>query len=115
MKNFAILCIALALAGCGAITSGPQGGSVSTVDGIEVWRGGGPARPYQVIDTIRRVGPDNSATYATEERAVIRSASQRGADAAIILDEVMVVSRASPIDSRPIMAPKVDAELIKYQ
>ena len=38
-----------------------------------------------------------------------------GADGAIIVDTVMVPSRISLVDSRPVMAPKVDAQLIKYQ
>lgn len=84
------------------------------INGVEVWRGGAPSRPYRVIATVQRVGADNSATYRDEENLIAGDARQRGADAVILLDAVMVVSRMNLVNGRPILAPKVDAQLIKY-
>ncbi len=82
---------------------------------MEVWKGGGPGRPYRVIGNVQRQGADQTASLRQEEEAIAAEAAQRGADGVIVLDEVMVVSRMDLADGRPILAPKVDAELIKYE
>ena len=112
MNKLALLLPALALAAC---ASSPGPAQSSTINGIDLWQGGLPTRPYQVIATVSRQGADGSATYAEEEQLLAADAHARGADAVIILDTVMVVSRLDVTDGRPIMAPKVDAQLIKYQ
>jgi hypothetical protein len=108
---------ALALAGCASMP-GPHPGGVGTseeVNGIEVWKGGPPARPFKVMATVQRQGADQTATFRDEEAAIAADAAQRGADAVIVLNEVMVPSRMNLADSRPILGPKVEAELIKYE
>jgi len=103
---------ALALGGCATAGSSP---SSSVIDGIDVWRGGTPPQRYQVLDTVQRVGPDSSATFEQEEEEIAQEAKTRGADGIIVLNTVMVVSRMDLALDRPILAPKVQAELIKYQ
>jgi ABC-type glycerol-3-phosphate transport system substrate-binding protein len=118
IKKLTILLILLLLAGCATSPNGPNSApaAASTViNGVEFWTEGAPSRPYQVIATISKQGADNSATVRDEENLIADDATQRGADAVIVLDTVMVVARNSVIDSRPVMAPKVDAQLIKYQ
>lgn len=119
MKKPALLLFltALALAGCASSPSdtGAQTGTSSTINGVEVWTGGVPSRPYTVLDKIQRVGADNSATYEEEEAFIADEARRRGADAIIVIDTVMAVSRMDLALSRPITAPKVNAELIKYR
>jgi hypothetical protein len=118
IKKIPLLLLVLALAGCASAPGGSpsaQAGTSSVINGVEVWQNGTPSRPYQVIATIQKEGADNSATYLDEEKFIAHDASQQGADAVIVLDTVMVVSRMSLMDGRAIMAPKVDAELIKYQ
>lgn len=91
-------------------------GKSTLINGVEVWQGGVPSRPYTVIDTVSRQGADQqSASYRSEEELIARDARKRGADAVIVLDTVMGVSRMDVIVGRPIMAPKVDAQLIKYR
>jgi hypothetical protein len=116
IKNFWILS-ALALAGCASAPELHSGGpgTSEVVNGMELWKGGPPPRPYGVITTVQRAGADQTASFADEEKGIAADAAQRGADAVIVLDEVMVVSRMDLADSRPILAPKVDAELIKYR
>jgi hypothetical protein len=115
IKALALLTALLALAGCAtAPTSASPNGSSTTIDGIDLWNGT-PPRPYRVISTVSHEGPDLSATYADEEALIAQDAQKAGADGAIIVDTVMVPSRISLVDSRPVMAPKVDAQLIKYQ
>jgi hypothetical protein len=112
-----ILPVLLALAGC-ASTPGAHPGQVGTssvINGVEVWKGGPPSRPYQVIANVNREAPDSSTTYEQEEDSIASEARERGADAVIVVDTVMAVSRMDPFSDRPIMAPKVAAELIKYQ
>jgi hypothetical protein len=87
----------------------------AAIDGIDVWAGGTPARPYQVMDTVQKLGPDESATYEQEEELIAEDAKQRGADGIIVLSTVMVPSRQDLFTSRPLLAPKVEAEVIKYQ
>jgi hypothetical protein len=111
--KIAILFPLLALAGCALAPSTP--GVTSAGNSIDIWKNGPPTRPYQVIATVQREGADNSATYAQEESLLAFDAKNRGADAIIILNTVMVPSRMDITDSRPIMAPKVEAELIKYE
>jgi hypothetical protein len=111
MKSLPILAV-LALAGCATAGSGP---AMSVVDGIDVWKGGTPSRPYTVMDTVQGEGPDNSATYEQEEELIAQEAKERGADGIIVLNTLMVVSRQDVTLGRPIMAPKVEAELIRYQ
>jgi hypothetical protein len=106
----------LALAGCSSTPSGSQSvGAKSVIDGVDVWKGGTPSRPYQVIDTVAQQGADNSATFADEERLLARDARARGADGLIVLNSVMVPTRMDVTTNRPVMAPRVNAELIKYQ
>ena len=115
MKRFLVLG-ALALAGCAwSPSTGGSGQLSSTIDGIDVWTGGNPSRPYQVMDTVQRVGPDSSATYGQEEELIAADAKERGADGMVVLSTVMVVSRMDMTMDRPVMAPKVQAEVIKYQ
>jgi hypothetical protein len=116
IKKHSILLILLALTGCTSTPGGPQNGTGTSevIDGVEMWKGGPPSRPYQVIATLRKQGPDSSSSFADEENAVASEARLRGADGVIVLDAVMVVSRMNPVDGRAVMAPKVDAELIKY-
>jgi hypothetical protein len=111
MKRLPILA-AFALAGCATGVSVP---TKSVIDGIDVWKGGNPSQPYTVMDTVQSVGPDNSATYAQEEEEIAQQAKKRGADGIIVVNTVMVVSRMDLALDRPLMAPKVQAELIKYQ
>lgn len=111
MKRLPILAV-LALAGCATASSGP---TKSVVDGIDVWKGGNPSQPYTVMNTVQSVGPDTSATYEQEEQKIAQEAKKRGADGIIVLNRVMVVSRMDVVMGRPVMAPKVQAELIKYQ
>ena len=85
------------------------------VNGIEVWEAGPPPRPYRVIGASERQGADPSASYRQEEEDIAGEARQRGADAVILQRPVMVVIRMDLADGRPILAPKVEAELIKYQ
>ena len=109
--------VVLALAGC-ASTPGPQPGKVGTsevIDGIEVWKGGPPSRPYRVIANVNREAADSSTTFGEQEESIASEARQRGADAVIVLNAVMAVGRVDVINGRPIMAPKVAAQLIKYQ
>jgi hypothetical protein len=115
IRALTLLSALLALAGCAtAPTSPTPNGGSTAIDGIDMWDGA-PARPYHVISTISHEGPDMSATYADEEALIAQDAQKAGADGAIIIDKVMVPSRISLVDSRPVMAPKVDAQLIKYQ
>jgi hypothetical protein len=114
-KSITLLSTLLALAGCASAPTGPSTPGTSTaINGIDIWTGE-PSRPYHVISTVSHEGPDNSATYALEEQFVADDAQKAGADGAIILDTVMVVSRFDIADGRPVLAPKVDAQLIKYQ
>ena len=114
MKH-SLLLAALLFAGCASAPAPSNGEPGAVIDGIDVWTGGPPSRPYQVIDTVQSVGPDNSATYADEESIIAGEARERGADAIVVLNTVMVISRQDAILDRPIMAPKVEAEIIKYQ
>ena len=114
MRYLPFLLISLAISGCSSTPGGMREATSSQIGGVEVWKGGTPPRPYHVIATIHRVGADQSASYAQEEESIAGDATSQGADAVIILDEVMAVSRLSDIDGRPITAPKIDAELIKY-
>jgi hypothetical protein len=110
IKHFAIAISLLALAGC---ASGPAN-SGAAMNGVDVWRNGPPSRPYRVLGNLGREADDTSATYRDEEGSITREAAKRGADAVIILNEVMTVSRIDAF-GRPVMAPKVAAQLIKYQ
>jgi hypothetical protein len=115
MKRLLILG-ALALAGCASspnmVSLGEPSGAIG---GIDVWSGGTPGRAYQVIGKVQRVGSDGSATYEQEEELIAQDAKAKGADGMIVLNTVMVVSRMDLATNRPILAPKVEAELIKYQ
>ena len=113
IKNLSLL-IALALAGCATNPGAHQVGTSSVINGVEVWTGGPPSRPYQVIATVQRLAADSSTSFLQQEGSIADEAVARGADSVIVLDAVMVVSRMSLVDARPIMAPKVDAQLIKW-
>jgi hypothetical protein len=118
IKNLAILLVVLALAGCASTPGGTdstQAGTSSVINGVEVWKGGVPSRPYRVIATVSREAADGSTSFADQEISIAREASQRGADAVIVQYAVMAVSRIDPNTGRSIMAPKVAAELIQYQ
>ena len=119
IKHLAVLLPLLAIGGCASTPGGPGPagtvGASSMIHGVEFWNGGPPARPYEVIDTVSQEGADNSATYADEERLIADEARNRGADAVIVLNSVMVTSRRSVIDGRDVLAPKVEAELVKYK
>jgi len=117
IKNSIIPLITLALAGCASTPGGglsTQPGTSSLINGVETWQGGPPSRPYQVIGNVQRMGADSTATFRQEEELIADEASQRGADAIIIENEVMVVTRVDPTTGHSIMGPKVQAELIKY-
>jgi hypothetical protein len=64
---------------------------------------------------VNREAADGSTTYGEQEESIATEARQRGADAVIVQDAVMAVSRVDVISGRPIMAPEVAAQLIKYQ
>lgn len=110
IKHLLAVISLLALAGCAA---GPAI-SGAAMNGVDVWRNGPPQRPYRLIGNIGREADDASTTFRDEEDSITREAAKRGADAVIILNEVMTVSRIDPF-GRPVMAPKVAAQLIKYQ
>jgi hypothetical protein len=112
-KTIPLLLASLALVGCASAP--PPSSTNSSVDGIDIWKNGHPDRPYQVIATVQREGADNSATYNDEENLLAVDARNRGADAVIVLDTVMVATRRDLSDTRFIMSPKVDAQLIKYE
>jgi len=121
MKNLPILFLVvsvLAIAACSSVPGVGISGNATgntVIDGIEVWRPGPPPRPYRVIALTGREGPDNSVSYYDEEVSIAREARQRGADAVIIVNAVMAVSRMDMVGGHPILAPKVSAELIKYE
>jgi hypothetical protein len=118
LQKLGILIVALALAACASAPDGGhsgKSGTSSSINGVEVWKDGPPSRPYRVIANTGREAADNSSSYADEERSIAQEARQRGADAVIILNAVMVVSRIDETGGRPIFAPKVAAELIKYE
>jgi hypothetical protein len=114
-RTFALLSATLALAGCTfPATETPPAGASTSIGGVDIWHSP-PSRPYQVISTVAHEGPDDSASYADEEALVAQDAQKAGADGAVILYEVKAVSRMDISDGREIMAPKVAAQLIKYQ
>ena len=117
IRNIALLLTLSLLAGCTSTTDETHSvpGTVSTVSGIDIWKDGAPSRPYLVIDTVEKQAADSSANFAQEEQLLAADAKERGADAMIIVNEVMVPSRMSIVDGRLLLAPKVTAELIKYQ
>jgi hypothetical protein len=106
------LLVSLALTAC---TTVPQTANSAVMHGVEVWTNGVPSRPYTVIDTISGVGPDQSVTFAQEEALLAQEARKRGADAMIVTTKVQVIIRQDPVLGRPLMAPKVIAEIVKYQ
>ena len=110
--------VILTLAGCEFAQEGVhprQVGASTIINGVEVWTGGGPGRPYRIIATVQKQGADNSSTYLDQEAFIASDAAKRGADAVVVLDSTRVVSRTDVVTGRPIMAPKVEAQLIKYQ
>lgn len=110
MKATPILAAAaLLLAGCA--TPSPES---TDIDGVQVWKNGQPSQPFKVIDTVVQQAPDTTQDYASLERSIAQEAKRRGADGVIVVTEVMVVSRMSVFDGRPIMAPKVTAEIVSF-
>jgi len=113
-----ILLGVLAWAGCA--TSSPDGthsgpvGTRSVIGGVEFWKGGPPPRAYRVLTPTASQGADTSATYRGQEGFIATDARRRGADAVIVLNEIMVVSRMDVITGHQILAPRVSAQLIKY-
>ena len=79
------------------------------------WKGGPPPQPYRVITNVNWEGADSSVNYRQEEETIAEEAKEQGADAVIVVDEVMTASRLDAVGGRPIMAPKVATQLIKYQ
>jgi hypothetical protein len=116
IRKFTLIYL-LALAGCTSTPTGHPGGAGpgEVINGVEVWKEGHPARPYQVIATVEKQGADSSASYGDEEGLIAADARRLGADGVIVLNAVMVISRMNVVDGRPVMAPKVTAELIKYE
>lgn len=116
MKGLAIL-FALALAGCASgPAEPPKTGSVRVIDGVEVWEHGVPSRAYHVVGTVRQVAANNSTSSNDQIASVVQTARHRKADGVIVLDAVQVVSRVGyGMSSRSIMAPKIEAQLIRYQ
>jgi hypothetical protein len=112
ITRFLVLGMAALLAAC---TTVPKTANSAVMHGVEVWTSGTPSRPYTVIDTISGVGPDQSVTFAQEEALLAQEASKRGADAMIVTTKVQVIIRQDPVLGRPLMAPKVIAEIVKYQ
>ncbi len=110
MKIHLLILATIVLAGCAA----PSGATNSTINGIDIWRNGTPSQPYHVIATVQRVAADSSTNYNQQIADIAAEARQRGADGVIVLNTVMVVSRMDLTMGRAIMAPKVTAELIKY-
>jgi hypothetical protein len=103
------------LAGCSSLPPASSTGSHAS-SSVEIWRGDNrPSRAYRVIGAISRQGADNSATYQQEEALLQDDAAKRGADGMIIQDESMVMGRLDAITGRPVFAPHVDAQLIKFQ
>jgi hypothetical protein len=90
-------------------------GERTSMSGVDFWTGGPPDRPYQVISTTSRSGADGSASYEDEKALLAADATEKGADAVIVLDQVMTVARLNQEGGSLIMAPKVDAQLIKYK
>lgn len=79
-KKLALLIVVLALAGCASAPGGAhsgQAGTRSVINGVEMWKGGPPPRPYRVIATVERQGADESATYRQEESLIADDARQR--------------------------------------
>ncbi len=64
---------------------------------------------------MNREAADDSTNYRDEEVSIADEARRRGADAVIVVYEVMAVSHISVVDGRAVLAPKVAAQLIKYQ
>jgi hypothetical protein len=111
------LAAVLALAGCASYTGSDQGrvGTREVIDGVDFWKGGPPPRPYQVITNVNWEGADSSTSYRQEEETIAGQARRQGADAVIVVDEVMTASRLDAVGGRPIMAPKVATQLIRYR
>jgi hypothetical protein len=114
-KLLAIPVALFVLAGCSSLPSAGSTGSQAS-SGVEIWRGDNrPSRAYRVIGSMSRQGADNSATYQLEEALLLDDAAKQGADGIIIQDESMVMGRIDAITGRPMSAPHVDAQLIKFQ
>jgi hypothetical protein len=115
IRSVVLLSTILTLAGCAfGPTDAIQDGGSTSINGIDILSTA-PARPYQVISVVSHEGPDDSASYTDEETLIAEDAQKAGADAAIILYRVKTVSRTNLANGQPIMAPKVSAQLIKYQ
>lgn len=106
--------VVLALAGCTTPDGNQQVGTCEVIDGVDVWKGP-PGRPYVVIADVNRDAADSSTSFRDEEASIADEARQRHADAVIVVDAVMAVSRIDLASGRPVMAPKVASELIRYQ
>jgi hypothetical protein len=111
MKRIATLLAVLALAGCAAAPDATQNTNVS---GVDVWTNGAPSRPYHVIAEVSSQGATNSASFSDQINSIAMQATKRGADGVIVLHKLMIQAGIDPILGRPVMVPKVIADLIKY-
>ncbi len=114
LDKFALLLAALVFAGCASPPSG-GGPTYSVINGVDVWKGGPPPRPYNVVKNVNWQGADGSVNFAQQEQSLASQASDEGADAVVVTSEVMAVGRYNLANGAPIMSPKVAAELVKYQ
>ncbi|MGA3171141.1 MAG: hypothetical protein ABSE62_09010 [Chthoniobacteraceae bacterium] len=112
MKKFAGLLAVLVLAGCAAA---PEATENTNVSGVDVWTNGAPSRPYHVIAEVSSQGGTNSASFSDEINSIALQAAGRDADGVIVLHKLMIQVGVDPILGRPVMVPKVIAELIKYE
>lgn len=111
MKNLVVALVfgAMMLSGCALYTQtsfseyrGPSefighGGTVKTVDGIDVWTSGEPDRRFRVLGVIDQSHYNNRSVMAriagaTKESAIIAIAKKHGGDAIIFLGSDSVVT-----------------------
>jgi hypothetical protein len=101
--------IILAFDGCALYTNtqfteyrGPSelkgdGGTVRTVDGIDVWQTGTPNRKYKVLGLIQQSHYDNHSLMSTiasvsKDSEIIKQAKVHGGDAVIILGTISAIT-----------------------
>ena len=74
-----------------------HGGTVKTVDGIDVWTSGEPDRRFRVVGVINQSHYNNRSVMAriagaTKESAIIATAKKHGGDAVIFLSSDSVIT-----------------------